>query len=222
MNDISATRSSSSLASSPSDNDDTKRLSGQGKSDSAAANDIHTILAAAIGLAGLGAPAVPPEAGGSPQMSVAVAAASLTQKPKHPREEPESTKEQPRESGKGPAEVAPDNVAAGDGLRPTPYPHLFPHYPYPPEAGEPLAAPRAGDGRGAPLLLKCRRYEPPSKASGNKNPRSAPTAGGLNFPEILHVLISDPANSHILAWLPHGQGFVVHDRDLFASKLLKR
>ncbi|KAL7526421.1 hypothetical protein ACHAXR_001477, partial [Thalassiosira sp. AJA248-18] len=44
----------------------------------------------------------------------------------------------------------------------------------------------------------------------------------LNFPEILYEIVSDPANYHIACWLPHGKGFVIHDKQLFADHVLPR
>jgi len=41
-----------------------------------------------------------------------------------------------------------------------------------------------------------------------------------NFPETLYEILSDPANCNILSWLPHGKGFVILNRQLFASHIL--
>ena len=43
-----------------------------------------------------------------------------------------------------------------------------------------------------------------------------------NFPKTLYVIISDPSDYHIVSWLSHGLGFVIHDRQLFASQILPR
>lgn len=42
----------------------------------------------------------------------------------------------------------------------------------------------------------------------------------LNFPEILYEIISDPKNSNVISWLQHGRGFVIHDKNKFASQIL--
>eukprot|EP00580_Thalassiosira_gravida_P019204 CAMPEP_0201658386 /NCGR_PEP_ID=MMETSP0494-20130426/1275_1 /ASSEMBLY_ACC=CAM_ASM_000839 /TAXON_ID=420259 /ORGANISM="Thalassiosira gravida, Strain GMp14c1" /LENGTH=867 /DNA_ID=CAMNT_0048135365 /DNA_START=189 /DNA_END=2792 /DNA_ORIENTATION=- len=42
----------------------------------------------------------------------------------------------------------------------------------------------------------------------------------LNFPETLYDVVSDPINHDIISWLPHGRGFVVHDKQLFGSRIL--
>jgi len=47
-------------------------------------------------------------------------------------------------------------------------------------------------------------------------------AGRRNFVEMLHDVVSDPRCAHIVSWLPHGRGFVVHDRNVFAKRVLPR
>lgn len=44
----------------------------------------------------------------------------------------------------------------------------------------------------------------------------------LSFPEILYKILSDPEYHHIVSWLSHGKGFVVHDRARFASEILPK
>lgn len=41
-----------------------------------------------------------------------------------------------------------------------------------------------------------------------------------NFPETLFDIISMDKNSHIVSWLPHGKGFIIHDKQRFASLIL--
>ena len=48
------------------------------------------------------------------------------------------------------------------------------------------------------------------------------TTNTKNFPETLFAVISDKENDHIISWLPHGKGFIVHDKKLFESEILPR
>jgi hypothetical protein len=41
-----------------------------------------------------------------------------------------------------------------------------------------------------------------------------------NFPETLYAVISSQEHAHIVSWLPHGRGFVIHDKQQFADTLL--
>jgi len=41
-----------------------------------------------------------------------------------------------------------------------------------------------------------------------------------NFPEILYDVISSDAYSDIIMWLPHGKGFIIHDKQRFSSLIL--
>jgi len=50
----------------------------------------------------------------------------------------------------------------------------------------------------------------------------APIPIPKNFPETLYDIISAEENQHIISWLPHGQGFILHDKQRFASKILPR
>lgn len=43
-----------------------------------------------------------------------------------------------------------------------------------------------------------------------------------SFPETLFDVISAKEYSPIIAWLPHGQGFVIHDKQLFSMMILDR
>lgn len=47
-------------------------------------------------------------------------------------------------------------------------------------------------------------------------------AATLNFPEILHEVVSNPDNALIIAWLPHGKGFHIRDKGRFAEETLPR
>jgi len=54
-------------------------------------------------------------------------------------------------------------------------------------------------------------------------PKNVPTETSMkSFPELLFDVISDEENTHILAWLPHGRGFIIHDKKRFADIILKR
>jgi len=43
-----------------------------------------------------------------------------------------------------------------------------------------------------------------------------------NFPETLFDVISLQEHVHIISWLSHGQGFIIHDKHLFAEMVLPR
>lgn len=47
-------------------------------------------------------------------------------------------------------------------------------------------------------------------------------ANNKNFPETLFEVISSQENAHIISWLPHGQGFIIHDKDRFHRLILPR
>jgi len=44
--------------------------------------------------------------------------------------------------------------------------------------------------------------------------------GGKSFPEILFEIVSNPNYQDIISWLPHGQGFQIHEKQLFAKRIL--
>lgn len=58
--------------------------------------------------------------------------------------------------------------------------------------------------------------------------QAAATGAGLptpipntkNFPETLFDVINSDENQHIISWLPHGGGFIIHDKQRFASMIL--
>jgi len=50
----------------------------------------------------------------------------------------------------------------------------------------------------------------------------SPILSTKNFPETLYDIISVVDYSHIIAWLPHGRVFFIHDRQRFASEILTR
>lgn len=57
--------------------------------------------------------------------------------------------------------------------------------------------------------------------------RSAVLSAGVvpnnkNFPETLFDVLSLQENAHIISWLPHGHGFMIHDKQRFASMILPR
>jgi hypothetical protein len=64
-------------------------------------------------------------------------------------------------------------------------------------------------------------------ASADAQKRNAPTVDGIasvppgrSFPELLYEIISDPATDDICGWLPHGKGFVIHDKNRFGKEIL--
>ena len=50
----------------------------------------------------------------------------------------------------------------------------------------------------------------------------SPIPNTKNFPETLFNIISAEDYSDIISWLPHGQGFIIHDKDCFAKVILSR
>jgi len=68
-------------------------------------------------------------------------------------------------------------------------------------------------GASAPLL-------PP--ATLNPPLAVSPILNTKNFPETLFDIISEVDYSHIIAWLPHGRGFIIYDKERFASEILTR
>ena len=51
-------------------------------------------------------------------------------------------------------------------------------------------------------------------------PSNPSVHGGKSFPEILFEIVSNPDNQEIVSWLPHGQGFHIHNKQLFAKRIL--
>ena len=68
-------------------------------------------------------------------------------------------------------------------------------------------------GASAPLL-------PP--ATLNPPIAVSPILNTKTFPETLFDIISVVDYSHIIAWLPHGRAFFIHDRQRFSSEILTR
>ncbi|KAL9178266.1 hypothetical protein ACHAXT_001810 [Thalassiosira profunda] len=50
-------------------------------------------------------------------------------------------------------------------------------------------------------------------------PHELAQGSSQTFPEALYKVVANPASDHIVAWLPHGQGFLIHDRDRFDDVL---
>lgn len=59
----------------------------------------------------------------------------------------------------------------------------------------------------------------PSTATTTSGPTISNTK---TFPETLFDIVSHEDHSHIVSWLPHGKGFVIHDKRRFASLILPR
>jgi hypothetical protein len=57
----------------------------------------------------------------------------------------------------------------------------------------------------------------PLKIPGPSNPS---VHGGKSFPEILFEVVSNPNYQDIISWLSHGQGFQIHNKQLFAKRIL--
>jgi hypothetical protein len=47
-----------------------------------------------------------------------------------------------------------------------------------------------------------------------------PMPSSKNFPETLFDVVSMDEHAHIVSWLPHGRGFIIHDKQRFASYIL--
>lgn len=128
-----------------------------------------------------------------------------------------------------------------DGLPRPPHPHLNPHAPGPPlsdaalgmdpfSVGERLAAMDRAAAHAAAFATRPSPYDHPyyppyaSRPPMMPAPHQAnlPIPNNKNFPETLFAVISEQENAHIISWLPHGQGFVIHDKQRFASMILPR
>ena len=53
-------------------------------------------------------------------------------------------------------------------------------------------------------------------------PQAALITNTKNFPETLFDVLSRKEYGHIISWLPHGRGFVIHDKNRFADMILPR
>ena len=96
-----------------------------------------------------------------------------------------------------------DRVNAMERTATTIFSSYYPNYPVGIRSG----------GASAPLL-------PP--ATLNPTIAVSPILSTKNFPETLYDIISVVDYSHIIAWLPHGRAFFIHDRQRFASEILTR
>mmetsp|Transcript_37735 Transcript_37735/g.69331 ORF Transcript_37735/g.69331 Transcript_37735/m.69331 type:complete len:692 (+) Transcript_37735:275-2350(+) len=70
-------------------------------------------------------------------------------------------------------------------------------------------------------------YHPYSAASLSLPPlptphQTTPIPSTKNFPETLFDIISSERDSNIISWLPHGQGFIILDKQRFANMILPR
>lgn len=52
--------------------------------------------------------------------------------------------------------------------------------------------------------------------------QATPIPNTKNFPETLFDVISLEEHAHVISWLPHGRGFIIHDKQRFASMILAR
>ena len=59
-------------------------------------------------------------------------------------------------------------------------------------------------------------------ATLNPSIEVSPILNTKNFPETLFDIISVVDYSHIIAWLPHGRGFFIYDKQRFANEILSR
>ena len=65
----------------------------------------------------------------------------------------------------------------------------------------------------------------PSAAGAYNNTQTSSltrTTTTKNFPETLFAVISDKESDDIISWLPHGKGFIIHDKNLFGTMILPR
>jgi len=67
-----------------------------------------------------------------------------------------------------------------------------------------------------PNMMEMPAY-PPLNLPGPSNPSAS---GGKSFPEILYEIVSNPTYQDIISWLSHGQGFQIHNKQLFATRIL--
>jgi len=50
--------------------------------------------------------------------------------------------------------------------------------------------------------------------------RAIAAPNNKNFPEVLFKIVSSEEYAHIISWLPHGQGFMIHNKQQFANMIL--
>jgi len=61
---------------------------------------------------------------------------------------------------------------------------------------------------------------PPSSPKPPYSPSSPSSRHSRTFPQLLHLMLASPSNFEIVSWLPSGDGFVIRQPRLFASKVL--
>jgi len=91
-------------------------------------------------------------------------------------------------------------------------PHPANHFPDPAMAMDRYS--NAGRMAAAGAVAQLVRAQPQAA------PMPMPTS--KNFPETLFDVICHQEYGHIIAWLPHGRGFMIHDKDRFAEMILPR
>ena len=85
------------------------------------------------------------------------------------------------------------------------------------EGGE---APPSAAARATPSVNK--ETDEDAIAGERKAAGYTPPASVLSFPETLHDVVSNEEHDDIIAWLPHGRGFIIKDRTRFESEILPR
>ena len=65
-------------------------------------------------------------------------------------------------------------------------------------------------------------FAAPRRDHGPGHGQAVPALANMNFPETLFAVLSCPHYEGILAWLPHGRGFLVRDKRAFADVVLPR
>ncbi|KAL7536388.1 hypothetical protein ACHAXR_007131 [Thalassiosira sp. AJA248-18] len=93
-------------------------------------------------------------------------------------------------------------VAASAGHRPAPGGYPLYSHPYPGYSSAPALPPL------------------PTPHQTITAATSVPVPNTKTFPETLFDIISSERYAHIIAWLSHGRGFIIHDKHRFASMIL--
>jgi len=61
---------------------------------------------------------------------------------------------------------------------------------------------------------------PPNEAKPHQNITIAMPQSHKNFPETLFEVVSLEEHDHIVSWLPHGRGFIIHNKEQFTNVIL--
>eukprot|EP00592_Proboscia_alata_P002578 CAMPEP_0194377868 /NCGR_PEP_ID=MMETSP0174-20130528/32751_1 /TAXON_ID=216777 /ORGANISM="Proboscia alata, Strain PI-D3" /LENGTH=606 /DNA_ID=CAMNT_0039159501 /DNA_START=104 /DNA_END=1924 /DNA_ORIENTATION=+ len=82
------------------------------------------------------------------------------------------------------------------------------------------------EGSGLPTKLNSftndqeRSEKDTSLADVHGKSKQSTSDSSLKFPQVLMEILDNPAYNSIIAWLPHGEGFIIHNKKKFASDII--